>query len=143
MPSKKKANIAKNTLKSKKIKEYRSIEAPYNRDNRLKANRLRSSEWRTCNNLDIREIRREADRLRKNESRAIESPINRKIRLNKQRIRMKTSRQALGADFKLAALNYNKECDYRYFLLVTQCVNIKTATYKFYLIINIVSIHLF
>lgn len=67
--------------------------------------------------MDIREIRREADRLRKIESKRTESPLNREISLNAQRIRMQTHRQALGADLKLAALNYVKECDYRYFIL--------------------------
>lgn len=117
MPSKKKISIGKNTVKSTKVKMNRIIETPYNRENRQNANRSRSHDWRTCANLDIREIRREADRLRKIESRRAESSLNREISLNAQRIRMQTFRQALGSDLKMAALNYVKEFDYRYFIL--------------------------
>lgn len=116
MPYKKKSCIGKHTLQSRKMKVNRCSETPYNRENRLNANRLRSNDFRACENLDIRQIRNEADRLRKSVSRAAESPVNREIRVHTQRMRMQTSRQALGADLKLAALNYDKKCDYRYLI---------------------------
>lgn len=90
------------------MKINRLTEKPYYRENRLNANRFRSSEWRECDNLNIREVRLEA----------AESPINRELSLNSQRMRKQISRRALVADLNLAALNYNKEIDYMYFIWI-------------------------
>lgn len=105
-----KKNIGRKMLKTKEKKAKRMVETPYERENRLRANRSRLTRSRMNETIEERNLRLDLNRLRIDSLRASETSNERYTRVEEQRLRSAAARTAF--DFYRAAFRYDNEINY-------------------------------